>query len=126
MLTANDILSKFESVPDYSDIEGRLEDAIGDLSGVSTKELLMSIDSKWKKKVASAKKVGVEDKNMSIWLADALYEDPKYIADLIGDWVHDDAGGDKVKAKAILKDLKKNSNHTPFQKACDILIKGWK
>lgn len=79
-------------IKEADEIYGWIQDAVGDMAGHNDSTVDMNlgfVDEKWKKKVAKARKEGVQD--VPGWLADEYYNDVDTLMDLSGDRICDAA-----------------------------------
>lgn len=95
---------------------GYCQDAVGDVANAILE--FPDDDETWSKKIKAARRKGVTD--IHGWLADELYNDPDTLCDLIGDRLHENCGGDKVKQYAVLKHLEDRA-FPGLAKACKTL-----
>lgn len=90
-----------------NEILNHVQDAVGEIAHDMLSPGSGFLDAKWKKWVQKAKKAGCRDLRGS--LADALYNDPDTLTDLMGDRLCEASDGDPVLRNAILDELGKKS-----------------
>lgn len=118
-------MDKVEIQSIASEIDSWVQDAVGDCAGHDEESLKanLSMDSKWLKKVAKAKKDGVVD--ICGWLADELYNHVDTLCDLTGDRIHENGKGDYETMIHIANEIAVKG-HPAMQEAMTKHIARWR
>lgn len=101
------------------ELKGFLADAVGDMANDMLSPAGGLVDDKWKVRIKEAKRDKVRD--LTGWLADALYNDPEVLSDLLGDRLYDRCP-DPNQKRQVLENLIAHG-HSGLKAACEGLLK---